>query len=144
VSGGAWCGLIAACAALGAFLVQTIRRGRLLYEKELSRELKLFGATLVEVRCPRALEPRPFAQFRLASAQLTFGTRHRAYCADRVVSLRLADGTEHEVWARLDFDEDRPSVGLDYMQIEWWPRLSELRKERRGEGMPEMEPRAER
>jgi hypothetical protein len=118
-----WIVVIGIGAAVLAFILQSRAAARRTFEPELRRALTASRATLVAVRRPRLTERSPFPALRL----VTRGGGPRSGHT-RIATVRTADGREHTVWARIDLDPSRPAAGLDSMQIEFSPRISELHR----------------
>lgn len=125
-----WLIYIVLSAISAAIFITWLRSRRKTYEPELRRELTQYHVTLFSVRAPKLFERSPFPFLALdltATASNIDAPRTIAY---RIITLRTQDGREHQAWARLDFDPARPSVGLDYLQIDFLPKISDLKADR--------------
>lgn len=122
-----WLFLAILAAVILAILLQSCADSRRTFEPELRRELARYRVTLVSVRKPRLSERSLFPIFSFDPGGLVSESRWQS-SHTRIVTVRTADGRGHEVWARIDFDDARPAVGLDYMQIDFSPKISELKR----------------
>lgn len=114
--------------AAAAIIAVWLRSRRKTYEPELRRELAQYHVTLISVRPPKLFERSPFPFLSLDLSNASTGVEAPRTIAHRIVTLRTQDGSEHQTWARLDFDPTRPLVGLDYLQIDFLPKISDLKK----------------
>jgi hypothetical protein len=124
-----WAILACVAAAAGAVIAKAVITRRRDFEPELRRELSTYGATLIAVRNPRLRERSPFPLLALDPGEFVINNRNQT-TTTRIVTLRLPDGSQHEAWARIDLDPARPAVGLDYMQIDFSPKVSDLKRKR--------------
>lgn len=111
-----------------AIIAVWLRSRRNTYESELRRELTQYQVTLIAVRLPKSLERHPFPFLGLDLPNVETDVEAPRTIAYRIVTLRTQRGVEHKAWARLDFDPTRPMVGLDRLQIDFIPKISELKK----------------